>query len=27
MEYKDASAQKKEYFSDDTLNFGINITI
>lgn len=27
MEYKEESVKKKEYFSDDTLNFGINITI
>jgi len=27
MEYKEAGVGKKEYFSDDSLNFGINITI
>ena len=27
MEYKEESLKKKEYFADDTLNFGINITI
>jgi len=27
IEYKEESVKKKEYFSDDTLNFGINITI
>lgn len=27
MEYKEAGIGKKEYFSDDSLNFGINITI
>lgn len=27
IEYKEESVKKKEYFSDDTLNFGINITV
>ena len=27
MDYKEASVQKKEYFADEALNFGINITI
>jgi len=27
MEYKESGVGKKEYFSDDTLNFGINITV
>lgn len=27
MEYKEAGVGKKEYFADDSLNFGINITI
>ncbi len=27
MEYKEERVKKKEYFADDTLNFGINITI